>query len=339
MLSSLRKCLQQAAAPAAEFGCCLLYGQETYPVAFLLSSLKQLLKEQEEVTVEQYDYSRISLVEELSAWDAGSLFAAKKIIVLSHLDGVKKDDVELLTEWLARRQGDPSVFLFLTAGERLDGRSLLVRSARKYGTVIKTDGFKPEDLRRLIVQYGSTYGVTFSPSVLDILIHYHDARVQLILREVEKLALFVGPGGVVNDGDLELMGCGTVAGNIFALVDELGAGRTATSLRVLNRLLRDKTVPLVIVSMVVRHYRLLALAGAPANRGKSVSELARDLRVPPFVVQKLRRQTSHFPLPRLVQSFQLLAEIDRRLKSSSVPELIVMENMVLSLCRRNANDS
>lgn len=338
MLSRLNQSLKQAALTEAEFGCCLVYGQEHYLVSHLFSSLKKLIRQQETITVEQYDYSQVSLEEVLPNWDALSLFAEKKIIVLSHLDRLKKNDAKLLKEWLDTHHGASGLFLFLTA-VKVDGRLPLVKSVKKCGEVIKTDHLPPAEVRKLMVRHGEEYDVSFAPQVIDSLIHYHDGNLQLIFREVEKLALFVGPGGVVTSDDLELLGCGTAAGNIFTLVDELGAGNVKVSLQVLNRLLRDKTVPLIILSMVARHYRLLALASDPSNSGKSVGDLARRLRVPPFVAQKIRRQLNKFSLSRLSSSFSLLSEVDYRLKSSTIPESIIMEDMVLTLCRGNARDS
>lgn len=338
MLSRLDKNLKQAASLGAEFGCCLIYGQEDYPVSYLFSSLKKLIQQQETITVEQYDYSQVSLEDILFNWDALSLFAEKKIIVLSHLDRLKKNDAKLLQEWLDAHHDTSGLFLFFTA-VKVDGRLPLVKAVKKYGEVIKTDHLPPAEVRKLMARHGEKYDVSFAPQVIDTLMHYHDGNLQLIFREAEKLALFVGPGGVVKSDEFELLGCGTAAGNIFTLVDELGVGNVKTSLQLLNRLLRDKTVPLIILSMVARHYRLLALASAPSNRGKSAGDLARILRVPPFVVQKIRRQLNKFSLSRLSDSFSLLSEVDFRLKSSKIPESIIMEDMVLTLCRGNARDS
>jgi len=338
MLSRLNQSLKQAALTEAEFGCCLVYGQENYPVFHLFSSLKKLIQQQETITVEQYDYSQVSLEEILPNWDALSLFAEKKIIVLSHLDKLKKNDAKLLKEWLDAHHDTSGLFLFLTA-VKLDARLPLVKSVKKYGEVIKTDHLPPAGVRKLVARHGEEYDVSFAPQVIGSLIHYHDGNLQLIFREVEKLALFVEPGGVVKSDDLELLGCGTAAGNIFTLVDALGAGNVKVALQVLNRLLWDKTVPLVILTMVVRQYRLLALASAPTNRGKSAEDLARTLGVQPFVAKKIRRQLDGFSLPKLSASFLLLSEVDYRLKSSAIPESIIMEDMVLTLCRRNARDS
>ncbi len=338
MLFRLDACLKQAASPEAPFGCCLVYGQENYPVSHLLSSLNNILRQQENVTVEQYDYSQVSLAEILPHWGDLSLFAEKKIILLKHLDGLKKNDAVLLSEWLDSHHDGSGVFLFFTA-VKVDGRSPFFRSVKKYGEVVKTDKMPPAQARKLVAGHGEEYGVVLAPQVIDTLLHYHEGSLQLVFREAEKLALFVGPGGKVGMEELELLGCGAAAANVFNLVDKLGEGDAAASLRLLNRLLRDKTAPLMILSMVARHFRLLGLASVPSNRTKSPADLARVLHVPPFVVQKIRRQLDRFSLSRLADSFQLLSEVDCRLKSSGVPEEVVMEDMVLNLCRAENHDS
>ncbi len=338
MLSRLDACLKQAASPEAPFGCCLVYGQERYPVSYLLSSLKNILQQQESVTVEQYDYSQVSLAEVLPNWDGLSLFAERKIILLTHLDGLRKNDAALLSEWLDFHHNAGGIFLFCTA-TKVDGRSPFFRAVKKYGEIVKTDKMPPAQANKLAAVHGEEYGVAFAPRVIDTLIHYHEGNLQLVFREVEKLALFVGPGGQVGQEELELLGCGAAAGSVFDLVDKLGEGNASASLRLLHRLLQDKAAPLMILGMVARHFRLLGLALAPSNRAKSAADLARVLRVPPFVAQKIRRQLARFSLSRLADSFQLLSEVDCRLKSSGVPEKIVMEDMVLKLCGAKTDDS
>ncbi len=337
MLSRLDACLKQAASPEAPFGCCLVYGQERYPVSYLLSSLKKILQRQENITVEQYDYSQVSLAEILPHWDGLSLFAEKKIILLTYLDGLRKNDAALLSEWLDSQHDGSGIFLFCTA-TKVDGRSPFFKSMKKYGEVVRTDRLPPAQAGRLVACHAEEYGVVFAPRVIDTLLHYHEGNLQLVFREVEKLSLFVGPGGKVGMEELELLGCGAAAGNVFNLVDKLGEGDVSASLRLLNRLLQDKTAPLMILGMVARHFRLLGLASASSNRAKSAADLARVLRVPPFAARKIRRQLGRFSLARLADSFQLLSEVDYRLKSSGIPEKIVMEDMILNLCRAKTDD-
>ncbi len=332
MFRAIKRCLAEAVDQEKEFGACLLYGEESYPRSLLLQAVQKISRENESVTVERYDCSQLTLAEVIGNWDALSLFAPRKIIVLTSVEEVKKKDAELLRQWLEDHWGTRGSYLFLLA-RSFDGRSALYRALKKRGEVLKTDGLQVDEIRRLVTQKAAACGVSLAPGILDSFLHYHDNNLQMIMQEVEKLALYVGPEGTIGQQELELLGCSTAAARVFDLVDELAAARLPASLRLLDRLLRDKTVPLVILHLVVRHYRLLALAASPANRKKAVGELASALRVPPFVVRKLRRQSEKFSLPRLAGAFQLLSDVDRQLKSSRLPERIVLERMVIALCR------
>jgi len=165
MLSRLDACLKQAASPEAPFGCCLVYGQERYPVSYLLSSLKKILQRQENITVEQYDYSQVSLAEILPHWDGLSLFAEKKIILLTYLDGLRKNDAALLSEWLDSQHDGSGIFLFCTA-TKVDGRSPFFKSMKKYGEVVRTDRLPPAQAGRLVACMLRSMGSFLPPESL-----------------------------------------------------------------------------------------------------------------------------------------------------------------------------
>ncbi len=153
----------------------------------------------------------------------------------------------------------------------------------------------------------------------------------LLVRELEKLALYVHPRRRIERADLEAVTPVRLEGNIFALVDALGAGDGATALRQLARLLGEGAHPAYLLYMVARQLRLLLLAREALERGASPEEAARTLGVPPFVARKLLRQVRPLSLARLIQAHRALARADFALKTGRRDPQALVEGVVAGL--------
>lgn len=85
--------------------------------------------------------------------------------------------------------------------------------------------------------------------------------------------------------------------------------------------------------MIVRQLRLMLMTASLLSQGKSRSELAQRLGVPPFVSQKLVQQVEGRSVERLASLYAPLFEAERLLKSSSLPSLFVLERLVAILAQ------
>jgi DNA polymerase-3 subunit delta len=333
MLDELRASIRRAVAADGAFGCCLLYGDESFPLSLLEESLAAWMRRHDWLTVERYDVSQQRLDEVLSLFAAPSLFAPRKVVVLTHAEALRKADGELLAGWLTEHAPTAGPFVFVSAAARFDARQRLYKTLNKLGSVIRTDKLGPADRRQLVAREAKRCEVTCAPGVVDLLLHYYDNNLQLIAREIDKLSLYVGPGGVIDAETVNRLGCGVLAANIFALTDEVSAGNLPLALTSIHRLLETRTAALVVVAMLARHYRLLARTFSHRAHKKPRPALAGAIKVPPFVADKLWRQADGFSSQRLADSFTLLSAADRRLKNSAAPDKIILEHLVIHLSR------
>lgn len=146
--------------------------------------------------------------------------------------------------------------------------------------------------------------------------------------ELQKLLAYTGYEREVDYEDVALLVADITATSIFDLVDAMGArdGRTATHL--LNRLMEVED-PLRLFGMVVRQYRLLLMALEVIQGGGGENDIARLVRVHPFVARKLNAQARRFSAPGLQAIYRRLLEIDRGVKTSQI-EMPVALNMLVA---------
>lgn len=146
--------------------------------------------------------------------------------------------------------------------------------------------------------------------------------------ELRKLLAYANYSREVEDQDVALLVADGAETNIFDMVDALGERKSSTAAKLLNRLLEDDD-PLRVFGMVVRQFRLLIMAREVIEAGGGEAEIARQVRVHPFVAGKLNAQARRFAMPDLEAIYHKLLEIDRGVKTSQI-EMPVALNMLVA---------
>ncbi len=137
-----------------------------------------------------------------------------------------------------------------------------------------------------------------------------------LVRETEKLALYVS-GRPATIEDVEALCPPDLQSNIFAFVDSLAAGRRDRTLRLLEELLAAGEPPLRIMYMVRRQFSLIARSRALFGRGVPQGEIAKALKVPPFVVRKLEEQGRKLGEDGAERALDLVLGLEGGLKGAS----------------------
>lgn len=209
--------------------------------------------------------------------------------------------------------------------------------------------FAPLDgvaLARWVQDRVKVLGVTIDATAARELITMVGSDLWRMHNELEKLmAAATGLSPSLREGEREGEGKITSAlvhelvdtapsDNLFAFVDAVGRGDRAGSLRILRELEAARVDPHYLLAMLHRQLRLLVMAADLLERGTPTSQLAVELRVHPFVAQKLSQQARTSSLSALRALYPRLLELDRKLKSSRAPWQALMNLFTLEATAR-----
>jgi DNA polymerase-3 subunit delta len=157
--------------------------------------------------------------------------------------------------------------------------------------------------------------------------------------ELEKLALYVGPGNRV-DLDAAMTCVGDLAG--LSLDDALFAATTgdvATADRALEAAMAEGAAPVQVLRAALGHLQRLHRARlAMDEQGLNAGDAVKGLR-PPVFYQKVgafTRSLGLWPSPTLTAAMAALAEAERGCKRTGWPDQALCRNAVLTLARRSA---
>lgn len=178
-------------------------------------------------------------------------------------------------------------------------------------------------------------GISVAREAMDYLTANLGADRGLSLAELEKLAVYVGPGGRVEFDDAV-----AAIGNSSALsLDDVafaaGGGDPLAADRALARSYESGTSPVAVLRALSRHLLRLQLARAKIDGGANADSAVRALRPPVFFKQSaaFKRQLSVWSGPRLGQALGLVLEAERQCKRTGMPDTALCGRTVLQVAR------
>ena len=156
--------------------------------------------------------------------------------------------------------------------------------------------------------------------------------LRLLDIEVEKLLLYAD-GRMVTSEDVQLLVSHAREASVFDLVDCVGRRETGRALRLLHRLLDEGEPPLRLLAMLARQIRILIQLREVAERETDPREMARQLRLHPFVVHKGLSQARNFELDQLEAAHERVVQTDWAIKSGRSEPVLALDMLVVGLTR------
>jgi DNA polymerase-3 subunit delta len=173
-------------------------------------------------------------------------------------------------------------------------------------------------------------GGQISPNAAALLGDLVDGDPRLAHQEIHKLLAYVAYKRPVEIDDVQAVTADAGQGDIFALVDSLGGRDGRKAMGMLHRLLEHQEY-YAVFGMVVRQFRLLLQVRELLDQGAQRDEVIRQLRLQPFVADKLIGQARRFGLPDLELIYHRLLEVDEAVKTGRSSEALALEMFVSSL--------
>jgi DNA polymerase III subunit delta len=278
--------------------------------------------------VEAYDASEMVPEAVVSACNAYSLFGGGPFVLVKNLDAWNAAQKAVIVDYLENPSPEADLVLL---GEKLGAREKLLAAVKRSGEVHNLEQPTGKALVRWVVGHAKRLDLDLPDDVAQSLIKRCSGDKQRLANETEKLALYVS-GRPATVEDVVALCPPDVQSNIFAFVDSLAAGDRGKALKLLEDLIETGEPPLRVTYMVRRQFRLVAQAQALFERGASQGEVARELKVPPFVARKLEEQARRLGEEDLEVALALILDLERGLKGGSdLDDELQVELAVLKL--------
>jgi DNA polymerase-3 subunit delta len=105
---------------------------------------------------------------------------------------------------------------------------------------------------------------------------------------------------------------------IWNLTDALSQRNPRKAMQSLQALRRGDTHPLALLAVIARQYRLMLIVKEMAERTRvNVADIAKELRMNAYPVQKAMQQAASYTFPELVDILDRLADVDYAMKTGA----------------------
>lgn len=153
-------------------------------------------------------------------------------------------------------------------------------------------------------------------------------NMDIIENEVEKLYCYTEGREITAKDITDLMSLKN-DNDIFNLVDYISEKKPQKSMDILNELIFKGESVTTILRMIQRQFKLIFDVKLGLEKGKEKEELAKELRLHPYICEKMMTQSKRFTLDQIKKSIELCLNVEKLLKSTTIDSKIEMELLII----------
>ena len=192
------------------------------------------------------------------------------------------------------------------------------------------------DIRALASNMFAADNIEASSDALDIIARRLGSDRGSSRREIEKLALMVGPNGKLDSEEVHFALGDNAKLAIDDIADALASGAVARLQQSLQKAWHENTNAVMIVRGCQSYFKQLGLAGYAMRSGQSAQSAIRSLRPPPhFKLQNCLQSHLQRWQPQIAMAIvNRLQDIELQIKSNSLDDQVCTSQSLLGICLR-----
>lgn len=228
----------------------------------------------------------------------------------------KEEGQKLMLDYL-NNPVPSTVLVFAHKHKKLDGRKPVTKEIGKKAVLITTQKLKEHEVPGWIEGYVKEKGLKIERSSIQLLAEYLGNNLERLSNEISKITLNLKDGEEITPQLIQKYVGINKDYNVFELQKAIGHGDVLKANRIINYFTANikANSPIMVIAVLYTYYTKLLLAHGASD--KSPGGLAKQLRLPPFVIQKdFLPALNRYSLPKVIQSITILRDAD--LKSKGV---------------------
>lgn len=252
-------------------------------------------------------------------------------------DDSENDEKRLMAELLPKIP-DFCTLVF-SESETPDKRGVLYKKLAKTAQLTEFPLMVGTKLLSWIENKVQKKGGTIERDAIEYLAALTNGDLFLIENEIAKLAGYA-KNRPITKADIELLTNTSLTTSIFKLTDGISQKNKKHSIKTLHDLIDSGEELFGILHMIMRQFRIITQIKDCADQGMRQGEITSKLKLHPFVVSNTINQVHNFSLDQLKKAFELLVDMDFRLKSGGIKVLagdnrefvLALDLLIIKLC-------
>jgi DNA polymerase III subunit delta len=260
---------------------------------------------------------------------APSLFGDARIVVIKEIQDLIADCSDEIIEYLS--DPDESLNLVLWHKGGVKGKALVDKVKKAGAEVISAEAIKKDsDKAEFVRGEFKSLGRKISTEAVQALIDSLGSDLRELGGACSQLASDVQDGKLIDEDDVVAYQRGRIETTGYDVADAVLDGKTALALISLRNAINTGTDPVLIVSAIAASIRTMAKVSG-ASRGLKSYDLASQLGLPPWQIDKARRQLSGWSENALARSVITLAQADADIKGAAADPAYALERAIITI--------
>jgi DNA polymerase-3 subunit delta len=254
--------------------------------------------------------------------------AKRRVVVVFDLDNLSHFSKDVLLSFLPRL---PDSVCLILLSPRITSQTKFYKALGGLATTVEFPRLWESQISAWITKRVKEQGKKIETNAIHILQDLVGNELHDLAKEIDKLVTYVGDVEKITPAHVESVAGSSRSHNVFQLIDSIGERDCKRSLLILRNLMSAGERPGGIIFWLTGHLERLILTKefAPGS-GKT---LASFLKTKPFLASKCQKQARNFSLEELERGLLLLYQADVDLKSSRMPDKVLLELLAYNLCR------
>ncbi len=264
---------------------------------------------------------------------APSLFSERRALILKDLQDLADESKDEITRYLDNV--DPTTTVIFIHKGGVKGKALLDAIKKAKPEIIACDALKKEaEKEQFVKELFLDSGRKATPGAVKALVGALGSDLRELQQAVSQLSLDA-PKGTIDEQIIDTFHKGRIETTGFDVADATLDGDLPTALVSLRSALETGTDPVMVTSAIASSLRNLAKVSG-ANRGSKSFELAGELGMAPWQIDKARRQLAGWSPRGIASAVAAVAKADADVKGAASDPIFALEKALATIAAARA---
>jgi DNA polymerase-3 subunit delta len=259
---------------------------------------------------------------------APSLFSERRALIIKDLQDLDDECKPEIIRYLDEIDATTTVIFLHKGGVK--GKALLDAIKKAKPEVVACDAIKKEaEKEQFVKELFLDSGRKATPGAVKALVGALGSDLRELQQAVSQISLDA-PAGAIDEAMIDKFHQGRIETTGFDVADATLDGNLPVALVTLRSALETGTDPVMVTSAIASSLRNLAKVSG-ANRGSKSFELAGELGMAPWQIDKARRQLSAWSPRGIAAATEALAQADADVKGASSDPIFALEKALATI--------
>lgn len=320
----------------------LIFGEEQFLVESVVNQVSKRIDQdhQTDDALVQYDLEEVSIDDVVMEAETYPFFAEHKLVVANQAYFLTakqskvhvEHDLNRLLDYIA----DPvdfSTLIIIAPYEKLDERKKVTKQLKKQAMLINCEKVKMWEVDKWVAHLTKQYQIYLDKAAEQLLINETGTNLGLLEKEIEKLALYVGENGKVTGEIAQDLVARQGHATGLTLVDMVISKNLTGAIKIYRDLMKLNEEPIALIGLLASQLRTIYQVKVLMRKGYAQQQMARELRVHPYVVKMSIEREKKFSLDMLYRYLEACNEADQAIKLGKMEKELAFEFLLYELIK------